>query len=49
MKCSKKSESSGRPKRVHTETTETTATEISVWCAEPKPKIPNRNLAFKIH
>ena len=38
--------SSGRPKRVNTETTET---EISVRFAEPKPKIPNRNSAFKIH
>ena len=37
---------SGRPKRVNTETTET---EISVRFAEPKPKIPNRNSAFKIH
>ena len=32
--------SSGRPKRVNTESTET---EISVKFTEPKPKLPKRN------
>ena len=34
---------SGRPKRVNTEITET---EISVWFTEPKPIIPNRNSKY---